>query len=396
MKTEASDIYNKNISNIVTILYTLRSIEHNSLKMSVKYKKAKLLLKDVLIMLKKTNNFILFKPMWEELHDRMAYYYDYLNDVNLNSKLPLFRMTLHNEAVNWWIKIGDKNKLKGPLIHFDTHDDMGLPSPEDKLLKKGCLDKHGIKKGSCGQICWPVSCLLLSKYINHVIWAMPKWNYEDDNEFDQTLTCSKKNVYMYKRDIHQNKDKFISDEYVKIVKNNGMKDTYKFYHPMYFNRIKVDTLTKWVKLGNKIKDNFFILDIDLDFFVSNGNKKTSISSYKKTFEDVKSTGRNSENYTMNSPRQMYSDDDSIKCIKELNKEYILIHKRVNIFLEGLLLLKKQNIKPCCINISDSTSTFFSGNTERAVFTNEYTPKYFVPCIYELLLKGFNKLYKTNY
>ena len=242
MKTEASSIYNKYISNIVTDLYTLRSIEHSSVKMSIKYKKAKLLFKHVLSILHKTNNFILFKPMWEELHDRMVYYYDYLNHLNLNSKLPLFRMTLHNEAVHWWLSMEDK--LKGPLIHFDTHDDMGLPSVEDKLLKKGCLDKNGIKNGSCGQICWPVSCLLLSKSIKHVIWAMQRWNYEDDNEFEQSLTCSKKNVYMYKRDIYQNKDKFISDDYVKIVKNNEMKDTYKFFHPMYFNRIKVDNLKK--------------------------------------------------------------------------------------------------------------------------------------------------------
>ena len=67
--------------------------------------------------------------------------------------MPLFRVTLHNEMIVWWIKAKNIDKLKGPLIHFDTHDDMGEPGSTDNLLlSDGSLDTDGIMKGACGQI----------------------------------------------------------------------------------------------------------------------------------------------------------------------------------------------------------------------------------------------------
>lgn len=131
--------------------------------------------------------------MWEELHDRMVFYYDYLNEINTKKKLPLFRMTLHNEAAKFWLSCKNRGILDGPLLHFDTHDDSGIPPSSKYLLDKdGSLDENGINQGGCGQINYPVTCLLLTKSVNHIIWGMPNWVYDNDASYKQTLVCTKK------------------------------------------------------------------------------------------------------------------------------------------------------------------------------------------------------------
>lgn len=393
MKTEHTDEYNLGISPIVEKLYILRTIEAQKNTMSVKYKKAKPILKKVTKELIERNNYLLFRPMWEELHDRMVYYYNYLNQRNLENKIPIFFTTLHNEAVKWWMEADKKGKLSGTLIHFDTHDDMGLPDTSKYLLKNGStLDKNGIIKGACGQIYWPVTCILLSKKVNHVIWALPNWVYDNNNGFDQVLVCSN-DIIEYIRDSSQPKDEFRLEGDINVVSQEQMNpDLYSFYHPHRLDRIKLSRTTSWNKLTKKITTKKFILDIDLDFFVSNGTK-ASINTYKKDFTDLESTGRVHGLPGKTNPRALYDDKKGRDHHKNLRTEVALIKKRVDRFIEGLQILKNQGITPSCINISDSTTSLFSGDSSRAVFTNEYTPKYFVPLLHELLLSKIKKIIK---
>ena len=88
MLTEHTDEYNEGVKPIIETLYQLRCIECGRNEMSKKYKKAKPLLDSVLEKLMARNDFLLFRPMWDELHDRMVYYYDYLNKRNLSNKIP--------------------------------------------------------------------------------------------------------------------------------------------------------------------------------------------------------------------------------------------------------------------------------------------------------------------
>jgi len=366
--------------------------------MSARYDEGQPLIDSVTKLLAAKKNFLAFRPMWEELHDRMVYYYDFLNKENMDEKIPFFRVTLHNEAVKWWIKCKKRDIIDGPLVHFDTHDDMGLPETSKYLLKSnGKLDENGISKGSCGQIYWPVTCMLMSKGVNHVIWAMPKWIYDDNASFEQVLTCTKKSDgFLYLRPKGQKKDNFRIKEDVDIVHERELKDSekYKFYHPHHLDRIRIYTAAAWRKLGKIIESKHFMLDIDLDFFVTNGDK-ASLSSYKQNFDDIESDGRVHGMPGIVTPRALYDDEKSLNMITDLNKEMRSVKKRVKTFLDGLRTLKTMGIKPCCINISDSAPSFFSGNAERAVFTNQYTPKYFVPLLHTLLISGMRKLYGSK-
>lgn len=397
MQTEANDEYNNGIGIIVSELYNLRKIEHSNIPISKKYSKAKPIIKRVTKKLIDVHNYVSFRPMWEELHDRMVYYYEYLNNINLNKSMPLFRETLHNEVVKWWLRCKSKGKLASTLLHFDTHDDMGLPSTSKYLLKNGNLCEKGVKDGACGQIYWPVTCILLSKSIDHVIWCTPKWVYDNDGSYEQTLICDKKtDEFLYLRDKKQPKDNYLLENSVLIVDDiTDNKKKYKFYFSHKLDRIKSYNQKGWNKLRKAIDNNKFVLDIDLDFFVTNGDK-VSRKEYKDNFNDIESTGRVHGLPGIVVPRTMYNDSYSIKIIKKLNKEVELIHERIEIFLKGLKKLKDKNIIPSCINISDSTTSFLSGDISKAVFTNQYTPKYFVPILYNLLIEGLHDLYGKKF
>ena len=401
MDTEENDEYNKGIASIVRVLYNLRTIEHSNESMAMKYQKAKPLLDKTTDDLMKKKNFVAYRPMWEELHDRMVYYYNYCNESSLNKSIPFFCVSLHNEAVPLWLEMKHRGKLSNTIVHFDTHDDMGLPDSSEYLLKKdGALDEKCIRQGSCGQIYWPITCLLMSKGIDNVVWALPKWVYDDNNVFEQALVCDKQDEFYYLRSSEENKDNFLLEDDIEIVKPKKMKDpsTFKLYHPHTYYRLRVYNDSGWENLKKiilKANDNkMFILDIDLDFFVTNGDKM-SVKEYKKEFDDLESIGRVHGLPGITTPREAYNEPEGVKYNNNLMKELKLIKKRVEIFLNGLAMLKKSGIKPCCIDISDSAPSFFSGDTSRAVLTNQYTPKYFVPVLHMWLRRGFKKLYDVE-
>lgn len=395
---EADNNYNKGIDEIVDLLYSLQRVECSSESAKAKFEKARPVIIKVTELLAARKDFVLYRPMWENLHDRMVYYYDFLNKENLNrSPIPIFRDTLHNELVKWWLKAKKKGILQGPQVHFDTHDDMGLPDVPKKLLTaQGKLKESAILQGACGSIYWPITCMLLSKGIDHVIWAMPKWVYDDNAGFDQSLVCETGNDLLYLRPAGQKKDKFFFPGNFELDTENDLENPkkFRFHHAHRFDRIHMDNIHSWNHLGKMIDSRKFVIDIDLDYFVCNGDK-ISLKDYKKDFDDIESTGRVHGMPGITTPRTMYSDDHSDEVVHKLNEEMTLIRKRVKSFLNGLQKLKDMGITPCYISISDSTASYFSGNSKRAVFTNQYTPKYFVPILHHLLTQGMRKIYGTR-
>lgn len=398
------DKKSQNIKPILINLYRLRHIEHSNLILSKKYAKAKPLINKTTSLLIKYKDFLSHRPLWNELHDCMVYYYDYLNLVNLNQSIPLFRGNLHNEFGEWYYKLYKHtgHYIIGSLLHFDTHDDMGLLDNKN-IIKNKHVNVQLMSTNGCNQINYPVTCLLLNKKLNHIVWALPKWTYDHDYSTDQYLVSCKKNIkgIAHKNDLiflrpnNSIHDQYLAKSDIVVVNQKYLNPTfYNFFHKFKFDRIHTNLLTNWHTLAHNIinmNHNTFILDIDLDYFVTNGDivEKTI---YMNDFNDLQSDIRSHGEPPMTLPRDAYTDNISLKYNKLLQKEFKAINVRLKTFIKGCKILKHYKLYPVLINFSDSTPSFFSGNPYRATFNNNYTPKYFVPYIHHFLIKELNKLY----
>ena len=405
---EALSPYNIHLQVLVRPLYQLRELEYQKSPIKKRFIKAQPIIEEVFTILDSYNDFLLHRPLWEELHDRMVYYYQYLNQTNLSKKIPLFRTTLHNDAVAWWLDAAKKNKLKGPLLHFDTHDDMQIPGQIEKLItKQGNLSTKAVKEGLCSKINYPVTCILLSKKIDEVFWLMPAWVYDNNLSLDQHISICKKKIKGVKCDKNQltylrsskaPKDKYLLDDDVKIVNPKIIADSSKFLllHKFKFHRLHTEKLNSWKKLAKMIKPNkHFVLDIDLDYFVTNGDKITK-EEYKKYFNDLESFNRVHDYPGIRTPQDLYDDPKAVKIKKRLDKEIKEICKRIDVFLNGLKHLKNEGLTPSVINFSDSTPALLSGDFDNAVLSNHYAPKYFVPYLHAKLISGLHKLYPNTF
>lgn len=401
MNKEINSEENIGLYKLSTKLYELRSIEHSSKSMVTKWKKSQPILRNIYEKLIERLDFLADRPFWNELHDRMVFYYNYLNSESMRNcssrKIPIFRIVLHNDVVKWWMKCKIKGYIQGPLVHFDTHDDMGLPESEQGLLKDGSIDETGIASGNCGQIFWPVTCMLMSKGIDHVIWAVPKWMYDTNISVNQYLVSGNDgDGFFFVRNTNEKKDKYLLEENFEFLEDDDIDDLREegaFVQEFLFERIKTHDKKGWDNLAKNIQDKKFILDIDLDFFVTNGAKISNKEYIDIGLDfDIESTGRVHSIPGVFQPREAYADDEGYDTKKKLEKEWKMITKRVDIFLVGLDMLKKKGITPCCINISDSTPSFFGNQPDAGVFTNNYTPKYFVPALHFMLYEGFKDIY----
>lgn len=407
---DSKEEMNKKVHDVIYELYELRKLETNDKTMKTKIKSANKHILSIIDKLLKYNDYLLYRPLWEELHDRMVYYYNFINEQNLKSKIPFFQTTLHNETVYWWKKAQDKNKLKGVLIHFDSHPDSNIPPHTAKrIFKKNKVTVNNFFRYSiCGEIGSPVTCLMLMKASNNVIWATPPWLYDENGEYDQYLVVCKNNktIKKYEKDemTYLRSDKSPKDPWGTYENNDILRvpdtiikpDNFSFFHKFKYSRLHLDKVSEW-KDFNRIsgKDNKFILDIDLDFFVCNGAKITK-KQYMKDFQDVRSFYRVTGLPQIYTPRNQYDTSQGNKLKRALDKEIKEIKGRIDRFLKGLAYMKKQGKTPSVINLSDSTPSLFSGDINRAVFNNNYTPKYFIPYIHLVLIKGLHKLYGNSF
>ena len=380
---------NEGFRKASTILTKLDKIRWGPGEMRVKYSKAKPLIADATRILLGLKNFLTTRPIWVALHERMAQYYDYLNNINMGKAIPLFRVTLHNEVVPLWIKAKDRGKLKGTLLHCDTHDDMGTPENPDQLVtKRGGLRVSAVNKGACNRIYLPVTCLVLDGSISDVIWAFPKWVYDNDAAYTQAIVLTKEREFKWIRPDYSPKDEFLGD--VEIVPEKKMnRSLYSIFREIEFHRIKASSAKGWTKILEALPGKHFILDIDLDFIVCNGDL-FSKSEYMNTLGDIQSHGRVHEFPPITTPREMFQHQDDV--VGMLNRELHYITQRINTMLDGLEKLKKHGKVPSVINLSDSSASFYSGDPERAVITNQYCPGYFVPYIHFMLIPGLHRLY----
>lgn len=226
---------------------------------------------------------------WRHFYALTARLHELRNERARKARLPVYAYNGHQHAARLWIDETARRGARGPLVHFDSHDDMreldnstAILAAARKLRSGGgdrdqaLLDLRGLITDHAT----PVSAGVLARVTDNVIWAAPSWS--------QTLPFSSRPL-LY-ADISTPRGKsfsllhdraadpervlpaagvqpWMSTDALTPAQRRGMTNKRPFQlsivhtYPVRRN----NTLAQLTRL---IPKGAFILDIDLDYFLT--------------------------------------------------------------------------------------------------------------------------------
>ena len=394
---EEEDVYNCNridLDHDIVLINNefnkLRCLEYNNtLSIDSKYNTSKSILKKlykILYIDKKydIHSNVIYQELMKELYSRSVYYYPVINERWKVGKIPIKSYLKNNQCLLPLLK----NKIKAPLLHFDTHSDhkeFEHYTTYKKLIQN--INKESLRE--IENITYDIACFstYYQEYaMKNFIWIKPDWVLED-SEYRESYVKHRKNnnsdmdelvLEFYDDDIKPDSDYYIMSE-------GTLKEKYKKYLP----HVNED----------------FVLSVDLDYFCTNGSSKKELELYKsfnnndESNLDYGSHGRTRyQNEFQNPYFYFYTEDNNIanneykKYVNDLNHEYSFIEKRINDFYKFLKFLKNNNKQPIYIIISDSSNLLISKQSKDISITNDFCPQHIVLFIRHRLSLLFSKLY----
>ena len=342
-------------------------------------------------MLDKRKRYALDDDLWTELYYNSIYEY---SDIKKIGNIPCTLVTKHNHILPFYMK---QNLENTTIVHFDTHPDMNLINKSSKLPKiyKKYKDTHNEKYIDEAQdIVWDIgaaiSGVIMTTGIQNYIWCMPEWIPDPDVDIEYFLKQNKSNISMYTNDEKiEYDDELLDVYYTKKYKNDDLN---KKYYVKIQTGIK-DQQKKIIETIKKGDTDSYILDIDLDYFCSNGSKLVKTEYYDKQY-DVSSIERTKKIIiNEDNPRNYYEESDDYDVYKgNLDNELKLINKRIKFFLSFIKKLKNRGYTPSLISICDSTNIEFSLCTNCNSKTNGYVPRNLAFIIHKKVYEGLLEIF----
>ena len=139
---------------------------------------------------------------------------------------------------------------------------------------------------------------------------------------------------------------------------------------------------------------YYILDVDLDYFVCNGIKFDK--SYCDTPFDLQSDYRTKEiSFNQNVPRNRSEKTlELLSYEKSLLREIEKINKRIKLFLRLINNIKKRGLIPCYISICDSSNVLFQNCKNCNSTSNGYVPMNLALYVHTKVVDGLTKIFKS--
>jgi hypothetical protein len=214
--------------------------------------------------------------------------------------------------------------------------------------------------------------------------------YDPNVKTEYFLKENKDTIGLYTNDI-----KFKDDALVDVYYTSKYKsDDKRIYSKLQTGNSKISNKQIANKIIYVIGKKQFILDIDLDYFTSNGVKMDK-DKYLKDPYDVASIKRvkkivlNEDN-----PRNFYEGSKEIRKYQEdLEEEISLINKRIKRFLSLLNTLKNEGYTPSYISVCDSTNIAFSKCYNCNSRNNGYVSQNLALMINRKIHEGLKELYE---
>jgi hypothetical protein len=385
-------LINKNLDNFIILfskninILKIQELE-NKFKLSKKHQKIFNKLLNILI---KREKYALDQNLWSELYMHSIYFYKKINKIH---DIPLVMVTKHNHILQFYMK----KKLKEnnfTILHFDTHPDMNNikdSSVLPKLYKKYIKSKNNIYLEKAEKIVWDIgaaiSGVLFTTGIQNYVWCMPEWIPDPNIISTYFLKEYKKNIYAYSND-HRFKNDILCDLSYTSKINEENNSTYAKIQTGKFQK----NITN--KLIEIINNNDYILDIDLDYFVCNGDKLIKKDYFKDPYDIMSLNRTRTIMVNENNPRDKTYDTKELDLYsKNIKKEIKLIDKRIQNFLKIIKELKDKNHIPKYISICDSTNIEFSFCTKCNTISNGYVPTNLALYVHIHIFNGLYKIFK---
>ena len=374
-------------------------IEYKKMNKEKKYKLQKKYLNIIFKLLKKNNNFLVDMYVWKQLYNCSVNLYKYENDLiynNKTKKIPIYQVSKHNHCLSNIINEIIKNKNIKTILHFDTHSDMNLQDMFDKLDKNynNIIKKNDVLPfiSKNEKIVWDIgahvtaSIYFMYKYYNinngiNINWIVPDWvpiKQLDPVEDIETKNFKHKNIYLGDE-----------DNTLSYIKKNENEKTIE----VNFKRQRFNSIDRYKELIKFINNKEYILDIDLDYFVSNGEilTKKKMKQFIKNPFDVSSHFRYIIKHNKNEvPRDPHYGNEN--DYNKMKKEIKYIKKRMDYFLRGIKYINNKNLKPIAIIICDSTNVELSNCLKCAGESNCYVPQEYAYWIHKYIKDGLEEIF----
>ena len=326
---------------------------------------------------------------YEFLYDKYTLLYRYINKnniVNISNIKTIF-ISSHHEACEWIFKEFTNDKIP-TILHVDSHPDLNPYYNPNKLfdIKNNINNNENIKElytdilsNDIGSVIAP--SINPYKYNGGFYWLIPKWVPNKNIEkgiFTQII----------KNNANEECTNIIWDGDSKDLDDNDHDTVIKNLTPINCNSAYVDDFFKF----NHHIENGYILNIDLDYFVTAGEHNSIYDpvSHNRT--------------TIDSQRIKKDAFYSMKKNKEINNEINIIRKRIDHFIILIRKLKNINKIPSFIILCNSSQRninlfhepwFDVNNNIYSLMDshNEYTPKYLSIWLQHTLLMHLKEIFE---
>ena len=324
----------------------------------------------------------------KELYQRNIYYYPLINQIQKINRIPIFNYVKNNDCLLPLLE----NKVKAPMLHFDTHSDHKEFENLEQYHK--LIHQEPINISEIRPLTYDIGCFS-SYYIyyskTNFIWINPLWSLDSPD---------------YKREITKMSKHPDEDEIVHTPSKIDDPDSYVYVRGKLKNNFSL--------LAKDLNDNF-ILSIDLDYFCTNGILEEEIKPQKKKSDiidiivesDPASYGRTRYQSEFHNPFFYYSDDeDDSKVLKKkgsyseyvsnLHAELKLVTQRLQLFKSFLVYIKREKkVFPVSILISDSCNVHLSRDSNSITLTNDFCPQNLVLWIRHKLFILLQEVYSEK-
>lgn len=380
--------FSKNI-NIIKI----QELENN-FNLTKKHQKTFNKLLNILIKRKK---YALDQNLWSELYMHSIYFYKKINKIH---NIPLIMVTKHNHILQFYMNKNLKEN-KFTILHFDTHPDMNNIKDSSllpKLYENYIKTKNNIYIENAEKIVWDIgaaiSGVIFTTGIQNYIWCMPEWIPDPDIISNYFLKEYKKNIYAYSNDIRFKNDVLCDVSYTNKFNKKNNSIYAKIQTGKFQKNIK-NLINKLIDIiNNNNNNNDYILDIDLDYFICNGDKLIKKDYFENPYDLMSLNRTKTIIVNENNPRdKSYKSEELEIYNKNIKEEIKFIDKRIQNFLKIIKELKDRNYIPKYISICDSTNIEFSFCTKCNTISNGYVPENLALYVHIHVFNGLYKIFK---